>query len=265
MKKIALLISVIVLSTILTACGNKENENKNNNKTNIIVESNEKNEDKKEENTKPAEDKVEEDDEENIINNEVRSYFIKNKEYIVSLKSESVYRGYAEAGFAFRNPKIDNENLIVTYDGQMLDGYGEDERGPRTFKVEYTFKADEAGEPMAYERIRNSDYMAENKDTLYSIIKNYIFIWGDVKNGASWEQAVDFKGTKYRAKTVMSEVTEKGYKLTTTIKNIKGFNNNTYSEVRTYEKGKGLTSFLGSPYFNEGVDSDMLIGYALNP
>lgn len=272
MKKLALLTGIILISTVLVSCGNKESEKDKVNDSNIVVEVDKSKDDEKinaeelkEAERKQEDAKEEEETKENVINADVQNYFNKNKEYILSSKNELIYRGYAESGFSFKNPKVNGEDLTITYEGQMIDGYGEDERGARLFKLEYNFKADEAGKPMAYERFRNSDYMAEDKDNLYSIIKNYIFMWGEIKNGSRWEQAVEFKGTKYKAKTEMSEVSDKEYKLTTTIKNIKGFEDNTYTEVRTYEKGKGLTSFTATPYLTDQVNSDILIGYTLNP
>lgn len=199
------------------------------------------------------------------IEKALEKYFIENSSFFINNNKKITYNGYAETGYTLENKKINKKDFIISYDGRMCDGYGEDERGPRKFSLTYNFKLDEGGTPMAYERIRNYDYMSSKKDSLNSIIKNYIVLWGSIKEGNSWEQKVVYKGKEYKAKTIMKNVNEEKYTLETTINNIDGFYKNTYKEERTYQKGKGLIAFSNSPEYDKdsGDGSDLLYGYTL--
>lgn len=205
--------------------------------------------------------------EENIIvdNKKLKEYFEKKKGFFINKNKEVIYNGYCEYGHKLDFNKIDEKNNLILYDGKMTDGYGEDERGQRKFTLTYNFKLDEGKTPMVYERVRNSDYLTQNKDVLNSIIKNYIVMWGDAKEGKSWEQKVVYKNKEYTAKTIMKNVSDNKYTLITTINNIEGFYKNTYKEERTYKKDKGLINFNNSPSYDVSTESssDLLFGYSL--
>ena len=281
-RLIAVFVSIITLSSVLVSCTIKDEKVVYNNENNIINNDSEdkKNEDKQDSDKSKDEDKVISNDktqnkdgnnktesDKGIIDKEkekLKTYFEKQQSYFISNKDKSIYNGYAETGFTLGKSNVDGKNLSIKYSGQMADGYGEDERGKRLFSLEYNFKYDEAGEPMIYQRIRNKDYLREDKDTLVSIIKNYIVMWGEPFDGDSWSQKVIFKGKEYTAKTVMSNVKDTSYTLITTINNIEGFNDKTYKEKRIYEKGLGLVAFEGTPYYIDETDNDLLIGYSLN-
>ena len=282
-KLIATFISIITISSILMSCTVKEEKVVYNNENNIINnDSQDKNNEDKQESDKNKDkdevtsnnDKIQDQDGNNktesdkvTINRDkekLKTYFEKQQKYFISNKDKSIYNGYAETGFTLGKSNVDSKNLSIKYSGQMTDGYGEDERGKRLFSLEYNFKYDEAGEPMIYQRIRNKDYLREDKDTLVSIIKNYIVMWGDPFDGDSWSQKVIFKGKEYTAKTVMSNVKENAYTLTTIINDIEGFKDKTYKETRNYEKGVGLVSYEGTPYYIDETDNDLLIGYRLS-
>ena len=162
------------------------------------------------------------------------------------------------------NMKIDKSNLVIKYSGKMADGYGEDSRGERTFSLNYIFKLDEAGTPMVYERVYNNDYMSSNTDSLNSIIKNYIVMWGDPKENDTWSQKVIYNEKEYTAKTVMTDVSYTKYNLETTITDIDGFYNDTYIEKRTYDRGYGLISFENTPAIDDNETSmNLIFGYTL--
>lgn len=205
-------------------------------------------------------------EEETIVDNKkLKEYFESKKAFFISKNEEVIYNGYCEYGHKLDFNKIDEKNNLILYDGKMTDGYGEDERGPRKFTLTYNFKLDEGKTPMVYERVRNSDYLTENKDALNSIIKNYIVMWGEIKEGKSWEQKVVYKNKEYTAKTIMKNVSDDKYTLATTINNIEGFYKNTYKEERTYKKDKGLVTFNNSPSYDVSTESssDLLFGYSL--
>ncbi|WP_066874197.1 hypothetical protein [Clostridium mediterraneense] len=282
-KLIATFISIIIISSILMSCTVKEEKVVYNNENNIINnDSQDKNNEDKQDSDKNKDkdevtsnnDKIQNQDGNNKIESDkvtidrdkekLKTYFEKQQKYFISNKDKSIYNGYAETGFTLGKSNVDSKNLSIKYSGQMTDGYGEDERGKRLFSLEYNFKYDEAGEPMIYQRIRNKDYLREDKDTLVSIIKNYIVMWGEPFDGDSWSQKVIFKGKEYTAKTVMSNVKDNSYTLTTIINDIEGFKDKTYKETRNYEKGVGLVSYEGTPYYIDETDNDLLIGYRLS-
>ncbi|MDO4535042.1 MAG: hypothetical protein Q4B63_04435 [Clostridium perfringens] len=192
------------------------------------------------------------------------TFFNSYKDYFISSKSILTYNGYAEYGYTLSDLTIDKTNLVIKYSGKMSDGYGEDSRGERTFSLNYIFKLDEGDIPMVYERVYNNDYMSSNTDSLNSIIKNYIVMWGDPKENDTWTQKVIYEGKEYKATTVMTNVSYTEYTLTTTIEDIHGFYNNTYTEKRTYDRGYGLISFKNTPSIEDDETSmDLIFGYTL--
>lgn len=199
-------------------------------------------------------------DDNNNEKEDLQKYFNENKSYLISNSEVIKYTGYAEHGFAINYDGENKDGLIINYNGKMEDGYGEDERGERSFKLEYYFHSDSKGVPMAYERIRNNDYMNLQKDNLVSIIKNYIVMWGDIEIGKEWTQNVSIDGEKYTAKTTVTDVQGDSYKLNTVINDIEGYSDKTYKEERVYTKGKGLVNISCSTKSSEG---DFLIGYTL--
>lgn len=199
------------------------------------------------------------------IDSPLTNFFNSYSEYFISSKDLLKYNGYAEYGYTLSNLVIDKTNLVIKYSGEMTDGYGEDSRGKRDFLLTYNFKLDEGGTPMVYERVYNNDYMSKNTDSLNSIIKNYIVMWGDPKENDTWSQKVTYNDKIYRATTIMTNVSYTKYDLETTIENIEGFPNNTYIEKRTYDRGYGLISFENTPEIaSNDSSSDLIFGYTLS-
>lgn len=190
--------------------------------------------------------------------NTIKNFFINNNENIY-------YRGYAEYGYCLNSINVDNAEKQITYTGSMTDGYGEDERGERNFSIMYNFEIeDNLG--VVREQITNSDYMNKSTNTLNSIIPNYIIVKGNIEIYNSWEQKFTYNDKEYTAQSKITFVNDSMFEVTTTVKNIEGFNNNTYTEKRTYKKNLGLTSFENTPYYDnqeEAID-DLLFGYNLN-
>lgn len=204
------------------------------------------------------------DTEEDETNSTLVNFFNSYKDYFIASQNTLTYNGYAEYGYTLSNLQVDKTNLVIKYSGEMSDGYGEDSRGKRTFSLNYIFKLDEGGTPMVYERVYNKDYMSSNTDSLNSIIKNYIVMWGDPKENDTWTQKVVYDGKEYTAKTVMTNVSYTKYDLETTISDIDGFYNDTYTEKRTYDRGYGLISFENTPSVDDNETSmDLIFGYTL--
>lgn len=203
------------------------------------------------------------------IDNEVdelteKEVFSKYKDFLLNTSGKYQYTGYAEYGFDLSEPNINTEDYYIEYKGTMSDGYGEDERGSREFTIKYNtvvigkyFKI--------IESINNNDYMAENKNTLNSIIPDYVVIYNNIGVGTHWTQEFKYNDKTYIAETKVVYSDDNIYKLETTVNNIDGFYNKIYKEERTYEKGYGLTYFANSPNYIEGEDPiDLLFGYSLN-
>ena len=275
-KIIMIVLGVIVSGGIFMSCSSKDELNKDTQKQTIDIEKFE------EEVEQEQEDKVKTSnntDESKIDNNiviediseskedvekqsdAVKEYFENNKSYVISKNSLINYRGYSEHGFDLNFLEADEESSVVSYKGAMSDGYGEDERGERIFKIEYYFHEDAKDEPMAYERVRNEDYMAGNKDNLVSIIKNYIIMWGNIEAGKEWTQSVSIDGIKYTAKTEIISVTSDTYSLSTIIEDIEGYKDNIYKEKRTYQKDKGLVEISCSA---SGMEDEFMVSYTAN-
>lgn len=223
----------------------------------------EKNENIKEEDTSQdiEEEENEKDNSNKLTKEEV---FNKYKDFLINNNGKSQYRGYAEYGYDLSKPTINTKESYIEYTGVISDGYGEDDRGLRDFTIRYdTFVIDKYFKII--ENITNRDYMNENKNSLNSIIPNYIVIYNKMDIGTHWEQDFEYKGKTYTAKTRVMASNNDMYKIETIVKDINGFYDNTYKEERVYERGFGLTSFSNTPNYEEGTDfSDLLFGYNLN-
>ena len=278
-KIIVIVLGVIVSGGVFMSCSSKTEVAENTQKQIIDVEKFEEAAEKGESNDADKEKITNDTDESKKDNNiviedisenkeeveaqseKVKEYFKSNKSYVISKNNIINYRGYSEQGFDLNFLDEDEESSVVTYKGTMSDGYGEDERGERIFRMEYYFHEDAKGEPMAYERVRNEDYMAGDKEKLVSIIKNYIIMWGNIEAGKEWTQSVSIDGIKYTAKTEIVSVTSDTYSLSTIIEDIEGYKDNLYKEERTYQKDKGLVEISCSA---SGMEEEFMVSYTAN-
>lgn len=182
---------------------------------------------------------------------EVKAYFPEDDRY-------RVYNGYAEAGFEvwFRESVTEGDLLKYVYDGAMNDERG-GEDGERTFEVTYTI-----GDGKVTEDVKNSDYMAESENRIYSKIEDMVVLSGAIEEGNSWEQTVEIDGKETVLKTTITEVEENSF-TTVSEAEAEGYKDGKYTEERTYTKGTGLTSFSNTPY---GSDKDdmLIFGYGFS-
>lgn len=81
----------------------------------------------------------------------------------------------------------------------------------------------------------------------YSIIDKKVALKLPLTKGNMWEEEVSYKGNKYTATTEIIDVLEdeegKTVITKTVINDIKGFDNNTYKEIRVYKENEGLIYF----------------------
>lgn len=257
-------IKFMILSVIILSCssfiGCKQTVVQNN--ENVIENDNEVNNNE----VNNDDDKTDTKEEENITTSELdkNKVFAEYKDLLLNSSGKYQYTGYAEYGFNLSEPIVNSETASIIYNGTMSDGYGEDERGSRDFVIKYNtvvigkyFKI--------IESIDNKDYMRDSKNTLNSIIPDYIVIYNNTGVGTHWTQDFKYNDKTYTAETKVVYSDDNTYKLETIVNNIDGFYNKIYKEERTYEKGYGLTSFGNTPNYIDGEEpTDLLFGYTLN-
>ncbi|MCB2287559.1 hypothetical protein LGK99_10770 [Clostridium algidicarnis] len=258
MKKLKFLIIPLVMSlVVLAGCAPKGEENVKTEANKTVEETKKPEEAKKpEEVKKPVEEKVDAE-----VLNRFDKYFYKGED-------ELIYIGMAEYGFMAKYDKEDVKDAkekVVVYEGAMRDGMGEPEgKGPREFTVSYTVDKDKI-----VEKIDNRDYVKNKKTILNSIIENFVVVKGEVKVGNKWEQGFKIEDKEYKAVTEIKSLDKKGDKdefvVESTVKDIKGYKDNTYVERRTYREGLGLIMLEYRPTMVNGQEPmDDFIGYSLN-
>lgn len=156
-------------------------------------------------------------------------------------ENQLYFHGYAEYAHFLTVDKLDftasAASIILT--GSMMDGYNLDSG---QLDLKYVVNSDTVTEDISV------NYEDKSKDyTLNSIIPNQIILKFPLKINNSWKQKFSYEGTEYEATTTITSVNGEDNltKCTTTtiVTDIDGYLNNTYTEVRTYEKGKGLIFF----------------------
>lgn len=169
---------------------------------------------------------------ENITLNEYKKYFFTGN-------AELSYSGSNSIHYKVKFDKTEtfDNTIIYSYVGNSIDGYGEDERGPREFLTKYTVT-----NKSVIESITNNDYLSKSKNTLHSYIKDFIIVQGDIKKGNSWSYNTTINGTEYTALATIIQKTDTSFTTETIIKKLT-FGDKYYTEKRTYEIGKGLTYF----------------------
>lgn len=256
MKKLKCLILPLVMSlVVLAGCAPKSEKDVKTEGNNTVEETK-----KPEEIKKPEEKLVEEKIDAKVLNR-FDKYFYKGKD-------DLIYIGMAEYGFMAkygREDIKDSNEKVVVYEGSMRDGMGEpDGKGPREFTVSYTIDKDKI-----VEKIDNRDYVKNKKNILNSIIENFVVVKGELKVGNKWEQGFKIKDKEYKAVTEIKSLDKKGDKdeivVESTVKDIKGYKDNTYIERRTYREGLGLIMLEYRPAMIDGqVPMDDFMGYSLN-
>lgn len=192
----------------------------------------------------------------------VSEYYNKYKEFFYNEDEEIRYNGYAEYGYILDKMIENKEYKVISYNGVMADGYGEDDRGSRQFILDYLFNVVDE-QPAVIEKIENFDYTKDRSDVLNSIIPNFIILKGDLIEGNSWDQSFVYKEKEYIAKTTIKDLNANSFTIETIVEGMEDFPNKTYKEERTYEKGVGLLSFSNTP-INDGEypEDQYIFGYS---
>lgn len=238
MKRIITILLIILLTIPFTGCSNQNNNTENNESIPVSYRE------------------------------ELEKIIIKETD------NELYYNGYAEYGHVLYVMETEEkpELTIINMEGTMMDGKGE-EPAQRNFRVEYV-----VDDNSIREIIQNYDmYKTDgNMETVNSIIPNQIILQGPLEEGNLWFQNFMYNGKEYSAQTTLTSISEneegkKIYKTETIVKDIEGFYNDTYTETRTYEEGKGLVSFqnnrpvtMSENDGSEVSEDDFIFGYGLS-
>lgn len=157
------------------------------------------------------------------------------------------------------------ELTIIKMEGTVLN-LADDLPVQRNFEVQYVINDNSIREIIHNYDMYKSD---GNIETLNSIIPNQIILQTPLEAGNLWFQKFNYLGKEYTAQTKIVDVSEneegkKIYETETVVENIEGFPNNTYTETRIYEEGKGLVFFKNTKPSSsiEGEDADFK--YSLN-
>lgn len=175
---------------------------------------------------------------------QLEQVFIKEKEN--ALYYNGVDQDYSYVAY-INDIEEKPELTIITMDGTMLNIINENS-APQTFSVQYIINNNSIREIIKNYDLYKSD---GNMETLNSIIPNQIILQGPLEEGNLWFQKFNYNGREYSAQTTLTQVSEneegkKIYRTETVVKDIEGFLNNTYTEIRVYEEGKGLVLFQNS-------------------
>lgn len=176
------------------------------------------------------------------------SYREQLEQVFIKEKGNVLYYSSADQNYAYtaliNNIEEKPELTVITMDGTMLNITNENSV-PQTFNVQYVINDNSIREIIKNYDLYKSD---GNMETLNSIIPNQIILQGPLEEGNLWFQKFNYNGREYNAQTTLTKVSEneegkKIYRTETVVKDIEGFSNNTYTEVREYEEGKGLVLF----------------------
>lgn len=129
-------------------------------------------------------------------------------------------------------------DLRLDFKGEILDKNKNTKIKNINFSIEYTI-----GKNSVNEKIKNI-----NTSLFQPFIKEQVVLSTPIKKGAVWNQSVLIDNTNYDATTKIienREISKNKYltKIETTVKGIKGYPNNTYKEIRSFETNKGLVKF----------------------
>lgn len=180
--------------------------------------------------------------------------------------SQLYFHGYAEYAHFLTVNEINftSSEASIILKGSMMDSYN---LGDRQLDVKYTVNSNSVNESITVSHEDKSQDHALN-----SIIPNQTILKLPLKVDNSWKQKFSYDCAEYEAITTITSVKTINNLLqcttTTTVSNIDGYPNNTYSEERTYEEGRGLISFSVSTPLDESfpyvVFEDNIFSYILD-
>lgn len=157
--------------------------------------------------------------------------------------SQLHFHGYAEYAHFLTVNKVDftTSKATITLTGSMMDGYNLDKS---QINIKYNIDNSSVNE---YIIVNHEGESKDTKHTLSSIISNQTILKLPLKVNNSWEQKFFYNGIEHEATTTITSVKNinnlKQCTTVTIVDNIDGYLNNTYTEEKTYEEGKGLIFF----------------------
>lgn len=159
---------------------------------------------------------------------------------------EHFYHGYSEFGYSLKFEKVEEKDgkMNLIYNGYMIDGEGDDPND-RNFKMVYELSDD--GAVCKVEKLKEFGTY-DSLHLMNSVVEDQMVLKLPLETGNKWEEEFIFQGKTYTAHSEVVNVykSDSGnicYTVQTKVDNIEGFLDNSYSEERTYEEGKGLTKF----------------------
>ena len=241
MKKILSIFLVLLLVVSMTGCMNyKELLNKGNQKETVTENINESKEDIENiggNNTKNTKKSTSHESLEKIMADGSMEKYVNDKRSVS--RFYDYYDEENEIDLHFREAKQNSENTVLSF---VLGFSNFEEDIDEEFYLKYVINDNNVTEVIQKDRDN------EETVTLYSIIPNQIILQTPLKKGNSWSQKFSYNGKEYTAKTTLVSISEnkdgdKMYKTETVVKDIEGFSDNTYTETRVFEAGKGLVFF----------------------
>lgn len=140
----------------------------------------------------------------------------------------------------------------------------------RTYRVAINNLANENIEPFQYIMETDGMKLTETSDAnqvLWSLLPKTIALQLPLRAEATWNETVSINGISYQVHSAIVALNDigksKSLVVEKTIQDIPGFANNQYMEIRTYEQGMGLTSFIRTPPSNLDFPQGDMIGWEI--
>ncbi|MBN2878097.1 MAG: hypothetical protein JXN65_00530 [Clostridia bacterium] len=156
--------------------------------------------------------------------------------FLPALNTDLYFYGIAETGHYGKLKKSydNNTDAMYEFNGVYNDGMGT----PDKFKVQYFFD---------YTRGTITEKAGYNerldKNEFHSKLHNVVVLKLPLALGSSWSHQTKIDGNTYTVKAKVTEYSSDKVSVLYTVTGVPGYFNNTYYEMRTFEKGYGMTSF----------------------
>lgn len=156
--------------------------------------------------------------------------------YLPPLDTNLRFFGIAETGHYGQLSKKheDDGEAMYQFDGTYDDGMGV----PHKFKIQYFinyYRGTVTEKAISNERL--------NKAEFHSKLHNIVALKFPLSLGSTWSHATNINGSQYWVYAEVIEYDGNKIKVMYTAPNVPDYYNDTYIEIRTFEKNYGLTTF----------------------